>query len=203
MKAQEEQRRKCEFTARREPRVEQTHDMVAQRMVGSELTTDHTCGRHETVEECGEQPPEPRRKCATREKVAGGEREKWETGSKESNASNTLHIVFHLPQQQQQQVRPPQQQQQQHPMLFNEACHRNVDLERPMHYNEANDGRYVPARDSPGLQARNHSVRAGPFGQSFTSYNSVIDVVKKETEGCDCLQSSNCATFPVVELAPV
>ena len=47
-------------------------------------------------------------------KVAGGEREKWETGSKESNASNTLHIVFHFPtattstQQQQ-----PQQQQQQ------------------------------------------------------------------------------------------
>ena len=28
-------------------------------------------------------------------------------------------------------------------MLFNEACHRNVDLERPMYYNEANDGRYV------------------------------------------------------------
>ena len=27
-------RRRCEFTARREPRVEQTHDMVAQRMVG-------------------------------------------------------------------------------------------------------------------------------------------------------------------------
>ena len=47
-------------------------------------------------------------------KVAGGEREKWETGSKESNASNTLHTVFHFPtattstQQQQ-----PQQQQQQ------------------------------------------------------------------------------------------
>ena len=28
-------------------------------------------------------------------------------------------------------------------MLFNEACHRNVDLERPMYYNEANDGWYV------------------------------------------------------------
>ena len=71
-------------------------------------------------------------------KVAGGEREKWETGSKESNASNTLHIVFHLPQQQQQQARPPQQQQQQHPQQCdcpchdcNEACHRNVDLETP------------------------------------------------------------------------
>ena len=24
------------------------------------------------------------------------------------------------------------------------ACHRNVDLERPMYYNEANDGRNVP-----------------------------------------------------------
>ena len=56
-------------------------------------------------------------------KVAGGEREKWETGSKESNASNTLHIVFHLPQQQQQQARPPQQQQQQHPQQCDCPCH--------------------------------------------------------------------------------
>ena len=98
-------------------------------------------------------------------KASEGEREKWETGSKESNASNTLHIVLHLPQQQQQQARLPQQQQQQHPqqcdcsviavrisaggrdvpvMLFNEACHRSVDLERPMYYNETNDGQYVP-----------------------------------------------------------
>ena len=34
VKAQKRARRKCEFSARREPRVEQTHDMVAQRMVG-------------------------------------------------------------------------------------------------------------------------------------------------------------------------
>ena len=54
-------------------------------------------------------------------KVAGGEREKWETGSKESNASNTLHIVLHLPQQQH--TRPPQQQQQQHPQQCGCPCH--------------------------------------------------------------------------------
>ena len=53
-------------------------------------------------------------------KVAGGEREKWETGSKESNASNTLHIVLHLSQQQQ--ARPPQQQQQ-HPQRCGCPCH--------------------------------------------------------------------------------
>ena len=65
------------------------------------------------------------------------------------------------------------------------------------------------------------SILAGPFGESFTSYNSVfgqtrvdnnwakrhciegaelinsvLDVVKKETEGCDCLQS-----FPIVPLS--
>ena len=56
-------------------------------------------------------------------KVAGGEREKWETGSKESNASNTLHIVLHLLQQQQQQARPSQQQQQQHPQQCDCPCH--------------------------------------------------------------------------------
>ena len=84
-------------------------------------------------------------------KVAGGEREKWETGSKESNASNTLHIVFHL----------PNSNSNKHDrrssnssstrsnatvpvMLFNEACHRNVDLERPRYYNEGKDGRYLP-----------------------------------------------------------
>ena len=85
-------------------------------------------------------------------KVAGEEREKWETGSKESNASNTLHIVFHLPQQQQQQTRPPQQATAAAPaamrpvpvMPCNEACHRSVDLERPRYYNEAKDGRYLP-----------------------------------------------------------
>ena len=29
-------------------------------------------------------------------RVAGGEREEWETGSKESNA-NVLHVIFHFP----------------------------------------------------------------------------------------------------------
>ena len=38
---------------------------------GSAWTADHICGRRETVEECGEQPPEPRRKCARQEGSQG------------------------------------------------------------------------------------------------------------------------------------
>ena len=77
---------------------------------GSELTTDHTCGRHETVEECGEQPREPRRKCAIRERTQG---EKGRNGSKgkqrEQKATPcTSSSTFPLQQPQQ-----PQRQQQQ------------------------------------------------------------------------------------------
>ena len=39
------------------------------------------------------------------------------------------------------------------------------------------------------------SVRAGPFEQSFKSYKSLLDVVEKETEGCDCLQSFQLCHF--------
>ena len=39
------------------------------------------------------------------------------------------------------------------------------------------------------------SVRAGPFAQSFKSYDFLQDVAKKETEGCDCLQSFQLCHF--------
>ena len=58
---------------------------------GSESTVDLTCGRRETVERCGEQPQEPRRKCARQTR---SQEKKGRTGRKESN---TLHVVFHFP----------------------------------------------------------------------------------------------------------
>ena len=39
------------------------------------------------------------------------------------------------------------------------------------------------------------SVHVGPFAQSFKSYDSLLDVVKKETQGCDCLQSFQLCRF--------
>jgi len=83
-----------------------------------------------------------------------------------------------------------------------------------VYYNEATGGRYVPRAIlmdlEPGIM---DSVRAGPFGQLFRPDNfvfgqtgagnnwakghytegaelidSVLDVVRKEAEGCDCLQ---------------
>ena len=92
---------------------------------GSELTTDHTCGRHETVEEYGEQPREPRRKCAIREKTQG---EKGRNGSKgkqrEQKATPcTSSSTFPL-----QPLQQPQQPQRQ--CAYNDACdvRRNVDF---------------------------------------------------------------------------
>ena len=74
---------------------------------GSELTTDHTCGRHETVEECGEQPPEPRRIVRDTGKVAGGR--KGEMGAREDKREQkvtpcTSYSTFPL-----QALQPPQQ----------------------------------------------------------------------------------------------
>ena len=83
-----------------------------------------------------------------------------------------------------------------------------------MYFNEATGGRYVPRAIlfdlEPGTM---DSVRAGPFGQLFRPDNfvfgqtgagnnwakghytegaeiidSVLDVVRKEAEGCDCMQ---------------
>ena len=88
----------------------------------------------------------------------------------------------------------------------------DLQLERiNVYYNEATGGRYVPRADlEPGTM---DSVRAGPYGQLFRPDNfvfgqtgagnnwakghytegaelidSVLDVVRKEAEGCDCLQ---------------
>ena len=90
-----------------------------------------------------------------------------------------------------------------------------MQLERiNVYYNEAHGGRYVPRAVlidlEPGVM---DSVRAGPFGQLFRPDNfvfgqsgagnnwakghytegaelidNVLDVVRKEAEGCDCLQ---------------
>ena len=93
----------------------------------------------------------------------------------------------------------------------------DLQLERINVYcNEATGGRYVPRAILTDLEPGTmDSVRAGPFGQSFRSDNfvleqagnswakghyiegaelidSVLDVVRKEAEGCDCLQSFQC-----------
>merc|ERR1711950_101568 len=83
-----------------------------------------------------------------------------------------------------------------------------------VYYNEATGGRYVPRAILLDLEPGTmDSVRAGPFGQLFRPDNfvfgqtgagnnwakghytegaelidSVLDVVRKEAEGCDCLQ---------------
>ena len=84
-----------------------------------------------------------------------------------------------------------------------------------MYCNEATGGRYVLRAILTDLEPGTmDSVLAGPFGQSFRSENfvfeqtgagnswakghciegaeliaSVLDVVRKEAKGCDCLQS--------------
>ena len=91
-----------------------------------------------------------------------------------------------------------------------------------MYCNEATGDCYVPYVILMDLESGTmDSVRAGPFRQSFKLYNSVfgqtgadnnrakrhciegaelinfvLDVVKKETEGCDCLQSFQLCYFP-------
>ena len=86
-----------------------------------------------------------------------------------------------------------------------------------MYFNEATGGRYVPRAVLMDLEPGTmDSVRAGPFGQLFRPDNfvfgqtgagnnwakghytegaelidSVLDVVRKEAEGCDCLQGFN------------
>ena len=77
-------------------------------------------------------------------------------------------------------------------MLFNEACHRNVDLERPMYYNEANDGWYVPRAIlldfEPGITASVRDHKDDSSGSDNILIDSVLGVVRMEAEGCDCLQ---------------
>merc|ERR1712210_99210 len=91
----------------------------------------------------------------------------------------------------------------------------DLQLERiNVYYNEATGGRYVPRAVLMDLEPGTmDAVRAGPFGQLFRPDNfvfgqtgagnnwakghytegaelidSVLDVVRKEAEGCDCLQ---------------
>jgi len=91
----------------------------------------------------------------------------------------------------------------------------DLQLERiNVYFNEATGGRYVPRAILMDLEPGTmDSVRAGPFGQLFRPDNfvfgqtgagnnwakghytegaelidSVLDVVRKEAEGCDCLQ---------------
>ena len=91
----------------------------------------------------------------------------------------------------------------------------DLQLERiNVYYNEATGGRYVPRAVLMDLEPGTmDSVRAGPYGQIFRPDNfvfgqtgagnnwakghytegaelidAVLDVVRKEAEGCDCLQ---------------
>jgi len=91
----------------------------------------------------------------------------------------------------------------------------DLQLERiNVYFNEATGGRYVPRAVLVDLEPGTmDSVRAGPFGQLFRPDNfvfgqtgagnnwakghytegaeiidSVLDVVRKEAEGCDCMQ---------------
>merc|ERR1711904_474881 len=66
----------------------------------------------------------------------------------------------------------------------------DLQLERiNVYYNEATGGRYVPRAILMDLEPSTmDSVRAGPFGQLFRPNDSVLDVVRKEAESCDCLQ---------------
>jgi hypothetical protein len=102
----------------------------------------------------------------------------------------------------------------------------DLQLERVnVYYNEASGGRYVPRAVLMDLEPGTmDSVRSGPYGQIFRPDNfvfgqtgagnnwakghytegaelidSVLDVVRKEAESCDCLQGM-LYPFPNVEL---
>uniref|UniRef100_A0A915DR47 Tubulin beta chain n=1 Tax=Ditylenchus dipsaci TaxID=166011 RepID=A0A915DR47_9BILA len=74
----------------------------------------------------------------------------------------------------------------------------DLQLERiDVYYNEANGGKYVPRAVLVDLEPGTmDSVRNSPYGQLFRPDNfvraelvdNVLDVVRKEAEGCDCLQ---------------
>lgn len=95
----------------------------------------------------------------------------------------------------------------------------DFQLERiNVYYNEASGGRYVPRAVLMDLEPGTmDSIRSGPYGQIFRPDNfvfgqsgagnnwakghytegaelidSVLDVVRKEVENCDCLQGISC-----------
>jgi tubulin beta len=98
----------------------------------------------------------------------------------------------------------------------------DLQLERiNVYYNEASGGRFVPRAVLMDLEPGTmDSVRSGPFGQIFRPDNfvfgqsgagnnwakghytegaelidSVLDVVRKEAENCDCLQGMSCLSI--------
>ena len=99
------------------------------------------------------------------------------------------------------------------PPLPSHMHHRVASPYPQVYYNEATGGRYVPRNVLMDLEPGTmDSVRSGPFGQIFRPDNfvfgqtgagnnwakghytegaelidSVLDVVRKEAEGCDCL----------------
>ncbi|CAA6669939.1 unnamed protein product [Spirodela intermedia] len=90
----------------------------------------------------------------------------------------------------------------------------DLQLERiNVYYNEASGGRYVPRAVLMDLEPGTmDSVRSGPFGQVFRPDNfghytegaelidSVLDVVRKEAENCDCLQGSGMGTLLISKI---
>ncbi|CAK0858690.1 unnamed protein product [Prorocentrum cordatum] len=66
----------------------------------------------------------------------------------------------------------------------------DLQLERiNVYYNEATGGRYVPRAVLMDLEPGTmDSVRAGHYTEGAELIDSVLDVVRKEAEGCDCLQ---------------
>jgi len=105
----------------------------------------------------------------------------------------------------------------------------DLQLERiNVYYNEATGGRYVPRNILMDLEPGTmDSVRSGPFGQIFRPDNfvfgqtgagnnwakghytegaelidSVLDVVRKEAESCDCLQGFQLTHSSVAAPAP-
>ncbi|KAG6558281.1 hypothetical protein Mapa_000031 [Marchantia paleacea] len=102
----------------------------------------------------------------------------------------------------------------------------DLQLERiNVYFNEASGGRYVPRAVLMDLEPGTmDSVRSGPYGQIFRPDNfvfgqtgagnnwakghytegaelidSVLDVVRKEAESCDCLQGTSSPSSPSVD----
>ncbi|PWA92336.1 beta-tubulin [Artemisia annua] len=58
-----------------------------------------------------------------------------------------------------------------------------------VYYNEASGGRFVPCAELMDLEPRTmDSLRSGAYGAELI--DSVLDVVRKEAENCDCLQDT-------------
>ena len=200
---------------------------------GSESTTDHTCRRRETVEECGEQPLEPRRMCATRERSQGERRRNGNKGKPTEQKATLCTSSSTFP------LQPLQQQQQQQCGSTNDEALRSAEQAPCVSSSTSgvvsvaissrpSSGRLSRTSTASSQQARTTVTRISswstsctamrpmmattrPAGFSWTSsqtwtasvqdrpdghsrsdnflIDSVLDVVRLETEGCDCLQA--------------